>query len=381
MSNNAVLNPSPKASATAAAAPSHAELLERARRISRKAEARAEQTDRERCIPRETIAELYDADLMRLVQPPQWGGLGRSFHELYELVYELARGCGSTGWIYCVLAGHSVVVGTFPAEAQAAVWGDDRKALVSSAFAPTLQARKVDGGYEISGKSPFSSGTDHASWALLGGVVLDEKGAPARKLFLVPRSDYAIHDDWFVMGLAGTGSKTLEVAGAFVPEVRVVDLQDFFSGLAPHSLQSAMVGAARGGIDSFVESIRNSPGKFGGRPPAELELFQTVVGSAVGDVTYAWELLQKITCECEPIVLSGQAMPPEQILRNRSATSTISRLCLGALERVFELSGGQGIYNNRLSRALRDVRAAANHAALNATLAGKDAGLLALKRG
>ena len=96
MSNNAVLNPSPKASATAAAAPSHAELLERARRISRKAEARAEQTDRERCIPRETIAELYDADLMRLVQPPQWGGLGRSFHELYELVYELARGCGST---------------------------------------------------------------------------------------------------------------------------------------------------------------------------------------------------------------------------------------------------------------------------------------------
>lgn len=361
--------------------PSHAELVERARKIACNAQERAEVTDRERRLPKETIDEFFEAELMRVVKPKKWGGLGRSVSELYELIFELSRGCGSTGWIYGVLAGHSMVLGTFPDEAQAAVWAEDADAVASSAFAPTLKAKKTEGGYEVSGKCPFSSGTDYASWALLGGVAVNDRGETERKLFLVPRSEYEIIDDWYVMGLAGTGSKTLDVPSSFVPDERVMDLHDFFGGLAPLGLQCSMVGAAMGGVESFAQMIRNSPGKFGGRPPAEMELFQVAIGSAVGDMTYAWELLQKLISECEAIVMSGRAIPPEQVMRNRSATSLISRLCLGAIERVFEISGGQGIYNNRLSRAYRDVRAGANHAALNSTLAAKDAGVLTLKAG
>lgn len=371
----------PVVDVTVGSEPPHAELLERARKIARNAEGRAETTDRERRLPKETIAEFFDAELMRVVKPKKWGGLGRSVSELYELIYEISRGCGSTGWIYGVLAGHSMVLGTFPDEVQAAVWAADADAVASSAFAPTLKAKKTEGGYEVSGKCPFSSGTDYASWALLGGIVMSEQGVAERKLFLLPQSEYQILDDWFVMGLAGTGSKTLEVPGSFVPEERVMELQDFFGGLAPLGLQCSMVGTARGGVESFAEMIRNSPGKFGGRPPAEMELFQVAIGSALGDVTHAWELLQKLISECEAIIMSGKAIPPAQVMRNRSATSLISRLCLGAIERVFEISGGQGIYNNRLSRALRDVRAGANHAALNSTLAAKDAGVLALTAG
>lgn len=360
--------------------PSHAELLERVREISRAAEGRADQTNSERKVPEQTIKEFYDAGLMRVVQPRKWGGLGRSPMEHYELIYEASKHCASTGWVYAVLSGHSDAIGLFPDSAQAAVWGNDPNAVASSAFAPTLRATKTEGGFEVSGKSPFSSGSDYASWAMLGGLVMSEDGPPVPKLFLIPRSGYTIIDDWFVMGLAGTGSKTLEVAGAFVPEDRVLELPDFFGGPAPLGLLTILAGAAKGAIDGFAEQISKAPGKFGGRPPSEMELFQAAIGSALGDVTFAWELIQKLTLETITILMTGQPVPKEQVLRNRAGTSLATRLCVGALEKVFEISGGQGIYNGRLSRAYRDVRAGANHAALNATLAAKDAGALVLKR-
>jgi len=360
--------------------PSQAELIERVRKISRTAAGRAEETNLNRKVPEETIKEFFDAGLMTVVQPMKWGGLARSPMEHYELIYEASMHCASTGWVYAVLSGHSDAVGWYPDSAQSAVWRDDPNAVISSAFAPTLRAKKMDGGFEISGKSPFSSGSDYASWALLGGLVMSDDGAPEPKLFLVPRSDYKIIDDWHVMGLAGTGSKTLEIAGAFVSEDRALDLPDFFGGPAPMGLLSILCGASRGAIDAFAEQISTAPGKFGGRPPAEMELFQVTIGTALGDVIFAWETVQKLTLETVSILMTGQPVTDEQKMRNRAGTSLATRLCLSALEKVFEISGGQGIYNSQLSRAYRDVRAGANHAALNSTMAAKDAGVLALKR-
>ena len=235
--------------------PTHAQLLDRARDIARFAQERAGTTERERRVSSELIAAFKDADLTRVVQPAAWGGMQRSASEFYELAYEIGRGCGSAGWSYCVLAGHAAAMLDFPESAQAAVWRDEPDAMISSAFAPTLKAKREEGGYRIEGASPFSSGCDHASWALLGGMLTGGTGEPERKLFLVPRSDYEIVDDWHVLGLEGSGSKALGLNNVFVPADRVIDMPDFFAGLAPLGLQAVMVGTARGGIDSFVEAL------------------------------------------------------------------------------------------------------------------------------
>lgn len=372
---------SAEATAQLVRAPDHAELVERARKIAKSAEGKAAQTSRDRHVSKETISDMFAAQLMDVVKPAAWGGMERRPSEFYELVYELSRGCGSTGWTYAVLAGHSSILPAFPQSAQEAMWKETPDALTSSAFAPTLRAEKVEGGYRVSGKSPFSSGSDHADWGLLGGMLIQDGAPPQPRLFLIPASDFEIVDDWFVLGLEGTGSKTLNIDGAFVPDDRSIEMLEFFSGPAPFGLQAVMIGTARGAIEGYVEELKAKPGKFGGPAPSETELYQSAIGAAMGDITFAWELLQKVVGECEVILADGPDIPPEQALRNRSATSLISRLCLGAMDRVFELSGGSGVYDGRLSRAYRDVRTGANHAALNATMAARDAGAMILKKG
>ncbi len=366
--------------APATSAPSFDNLIDRARELARDAEACAETTERERRVPEPLMAKMWDSQLLQIAQPAQWGGLQRNINELYQVIYEVARGCGSAGWTYCVLAGHAGLIAMFPPEAQAEVWGKNPQSAASSAVAPTLRAKPVDGGFMVEGDAPFSSGCDHADWCIAGGMALGEDNTPAPWMFLLPKESYSIIDDWFTVGLTGTGSKTLHVESVFVPNHRALPGSDgLFNGTAPFGLQAAMVGSARGGVDSFINTIRNKPGKFGAPPPAQSDLHQSAIGLSLGEITFAWEMLDKVTEESASYEYQQLPVPHDQVIRNRSAAATISRLALSSVERLFELSGGNGVYQNRLSRALRDVRTAANHVALNPNNASISAGQMALQ--
>ncbi|MEK8145919.1 hypothetical protein NKH18_45980 [Streptomyces sp. M10(2022)] len=101
--------------------------------------------------------------------------------------------------------------------------GQDRDTLVSSAYAPVGRLTGVDDGYRLTGRWSFSSGCEHADWALLGALVVGAQGRPVDFLtVLVPRSDYRIEDVWDVVGLRGTGSNDILVDSAFVPAHRVI---------------------------------------------------------------------------------------------------------------------------------------------------------------
>ena len=100
-------------------------------------------------------------------------------------------------------------------------------------MAPRATAERTAGGWRLSGSFPFSSGSGHAQWAIIG-TFLDKPGDPAAIAYLlVPFADIEIIDDWHVLGLAGTGSRTLKLRDAFVPEHRCVMLADLLAGTAP----------------------------------------------------------------------------------------------------------------------------------------------------
>ena len=85
-----------------------------------------------------------------------------------------------------------------------------------------------------SGKWGFSSGCDHCQWTFLGAYAPKEEGRPQDMFtMLLPRSDYELVDDWFVSGLKGTGSKSVLVDDAFVPEHRVHRMSDAFQMRSP----------------------------------------------------------------------------------------------------------------------------------------------------
>lgn len=363
-----------QASATNGAEPSHEVLLQRARVIAAAARDRAAETEAGRVVPAATIEELKQADLLRLMTPRRWGGLGRSFAELCDIVYELAQGCGSTGWVYAVLGGHATTLADYPEDVQQTVWGGDPNTVASSAFMPSGKAEPTPGGYRVSGRFPFSSGSDHAQWAIVGCIKHDAGAPPAPGLFLIPRSDLSTIDDWHTMGLCGTGSRSLVAEDLFVPAERVLPMIFFTKGVAPFGLQAVVVGAAVGLVNNVIAQTAAKPGRFGGPPASASELLQVELGRAWGEVTSAWELLSTFVRRVEAVAPGGHAAPDDIAAKSRAVGATISELAISGLERAYSLSGGHGVYTGDVSRAYRDARSGYQHGVISPIGAAREAG-------
>src|SRR6185312_5236923 len=139
---------------------------------------------------------------------------------------------GSSAWVASVHSEHSWVVGNFSEAAQRDVWGKNPFAVASASVAPNGTAEPVAGGHRLSGRWGFASGIDHAQWLLLGSMA-KTSGAPESRMFLVPIGQAEIIDDWDVMGLRGTGSKSLAVKDVMVPATHSVSMHELKTGTAP----------------------------------------------------------------------------------------------------------------------------------------------------
>ena len=94
------------------------EMVQRASALVPRLRERAERTEQLRRLPDETVADLVDAGLMRIVTPDRFGGLGLDFDAKLEVALELGRGCGSTAWCYSILTTHNWWIGHFPRQGQ-----------------------------------------------------------------------------------------------------------------------------------------------------------------------------------------------------------------------------------------------------------------------
>src|SRR5690242_14612724 len=173
-------------------------LLARARALIPRLAERALAAAAARQMPAGTIAEYRDAGILRILQPKRFGGMQGRFSLFSRIVEELTYGCASAAWVYAVLAEHQWIIGQYPEAAQIDVWGQDPEAVASSSLAPRAAAKRVAGGWRLSGRFPFSSGCDYARWAILGAF-LGEMGDPRHIAYLLVRlAEVEIVDDWQV---------------------------------------------------------------------------------------------------------------------------------------------------------------------------------------
>jgi 3-hydroxy-9,10-secoandrosta-1,3,5(10)-triene-9,17-dione monooxygenase len=235
---------------------------------------RAAAAEKLRRLPDETFGDFQEAGLFRALQPRRYGGYELDPATFYQAVMEVGAICGSSAWILGVIGVHNWHLAIFPPQAQEEVWGEDTSVQLSTSLAPTGTVQRVDGGFRLSGRWSFSSGCDFCQWAVLGGIVppVEEGQPPDARVFLVPRSDYAIDDNWHVMGLCATGSKDIVVDDAFVPEYRTHSYQDAFHLLHPgtaindaplyrlpfglvfaNGITAPAIGAALGALEAFRE--------------------------------------------------------------------------------------------------------------------------------
>jgi 3-hydroxy-9,10-secoandrosta-1,3,5(10)-triene-9,17-dione monooxygenase len=207
------------------------ELLAAARAMGPALRERRERASRDQRVPDETVQEMQDAGFFKILQPEKWGGYAMDPQVFYAVGLEVARNCPSSAWILGVIAVHNWQLALFDDQAAQDVWAEDPGILISSSYAPVGKVEVVDGGFRLSGRWSFSSGSEHCKWAFLGAVV-PTPDAPFDmgnyRTFLVPIEDYEIVHNWEVVGLQGTGSHDIVVDNAFVPEHRTHKSMDGF---------------------------------------------------------------------------------------------------------------------------------------------------------
>jgi len=370
------------------AIPDVSDLLTRARAIAALARERAQQTEADRRVGDDMIERMRQADLFRIMQPRAYGGLEYGFDVFAQVVVAIARGCGSTGWVYGLLASHQWLIACFSKAAQDEVW-QDRTALAAGTYAPVGQAVAVDGGYRLSGVGSFCSGCDNAQWQLLGGMIPQPGAAATPGFFLLRRADCVIDDNWHTMGLAGTGSKNIVARDVFIPAHRTLAFAELtdatapgmranpnplyrqsFLAVLPITIVSPVLGMAEGALADFLAmaGARTTRGAVAGgnRRMAELTTVQMRVAEASACIDAARLLMFRDLAQAFEIAARGDPISVDVRLRNRRDQAFCVRLLVAAIDALFLAAGGQGLFLEQpLQRAWRDAHAAASHISLN----------------
>src|SRR5690625_2213061 len=292
------------------------DLLRAAEEMVPTLRVRAAEADRERRISDDTYRMLGDAGFFHVLKPKKYGGLEFSEHEHAKIAMTLARGCASTAWIFSILSSDNMAILAFPEEVQDEIWGENTYATLAGNTNknPKAVAKKVPGGYRLSGTWGFCSGSDFSEWLIFNAPVGEDGEG---HMFLVPREDATTVDDWFPTGMRGTGSRSMKVEDVFVPERRVQLTKDTVRKLKERRslhptfdtmwatwpsngrfpFAACAVGAAWGAAEYFAETVGSSTrvaNALGGAVRlADQDYVASEFAQAEGDITMARLLIER----------------------------------------------------------------------------------------
>ena len=207
------------------------ELVARVRELQPLLADNAAKGEIDRRVVEESIAALTEAGIFRIAQPKRYGGYETSMRTMLDVSAAVAEADGGTAWVVTLCDVCAWLVGLFSEQAQEDVWGANPDAKVSGVLAPTAETTTVDGGYRVTGRWYYNSGSWHADWAGVGIPLTDADGQVVDQgLALIPRSDLAVEDTWFVAGMRSSGSNCLVARDVFVPAHRVMSVPPAIEG-------------------------------------------------------------------------------------------------------------------------------------------------------
>ncbi|MDB5616539.1 acyl-CoA dehydrogenase family protein [Tardiphaga sp.] len=379
----------------------YAEMVRRACDLLPKLRERAATTEEMRRLPPETEQDLHDAGLFRILQPKRVGGSELDYVALVDFADILAQADASVAWNVVNLASHHWMLGMFSRRAQDAVWTKAPDALIASSFVfPAGRAKKVAGGYRLSGRWPFSSGVDPSTWNMLAGIVSSEDEADGLeyRVFLLPQEEYTVIDTWSSSGLKGTGSNDVEVKDVFVPDHMTLAVQDIGGGPSPGSidnpnalyalpvfalfafvLSGAALGNAQACLDDYVGIARHRASTYNRAKLSDLQTTQIKVAEASAKIDAARLIMRRTCIDAMEDARRGYIPEMAEKTRYRRDGAYSVNLCTEAVSLLFAASGARGLFTSgALQRQFRDAHAIAAHIAFSFDAAGTNYGRVAL---
>ena len=359
------------------------QALASVRALAPKLKERASLAESSRRIPDETLRELNASGLMRVLQPRRVGGSELPWVSLIDIGSGLAAACGSTAWNWANYAVHHWMLAFWPVACQDEIWSADPDMLIASSVVfPAGKATRVSGGYRLSGRWPFSSGVDPSLWNMLGGIVQDGERPGEYRIFLLPREDYRIIDNWHVLGLRGTGSNDVEAKDVFVPETRTLAVDATRGGTNhpgaevnagplfripifatfPYMLTGIALGIAQGAYDDFMDGARSRVARYSGKSLADMTAIQVKIAEAAACLDTARTLMRRHCEEAQEFADRNEVPDLMTKVTWRRDGAFTAGLCERAVDVLFKAGGGGALFDDHpLQRAFRDVHAATAH--------------------
>ncbi|WP_329575891.1 acyl-CoA dehydrogenase family protein [Kitasatospora sp. NBC_01250] len=360
------------------------ELVARAVALQPLLREHAARTEADRRVPQEVVEAITRAGLFRLGTPRRYGGHEAGMRTLLEVSAALAEGDGSISWVVSLVNACTWVAGLFPVQAQDDVFGADPDARVTGVLAPTATALAVDGGgWRVSGRWYYNSGSWQATWAVLGVPLTDAAGEVVdQAVVLVPREDLQVEDTWFVAGMKGTASNCLVASEVFVPAHRVLSVpaavagefateqkdEPFYrSGFVPVlalTLVGPQLGLGKAALDHVVANAARKPVAntvYGTQ--AESVALQLKLAEAALKVETARLHAERTADAIDRAAAQGGYPDPAERAHFRAATAWAVQNTLEAITILLDVHGaGAFAETSPLQRIWRDANTAGRHA-------------------
>ncbi|MDO0939330.1 acyl-CoA dehydrogenase family protein [Streptomyces sp. DG2A-72] len=335
-------------------------------------------------IPDENTEILDKAGAYKVAVPRRFGGFDLPLADQVAIVTEIARGCGSTGWVNCAWISSAWIASQYPDKAQEEIFANG-SVRISGAFTPTGTAARTEGGYIFNGSWRFNTGIRGADWNIYAALVERSDGEHEEVFGIVRASDVTILDDWDVTAAAGTGSSTTTVTDLFVPEHRVVDGIEVLEGTVGERSNTGATGRNYG-LTSYVMAL--SAPVYVGLAKAALEIFlkslpgkaipythwadqrehphtQIQVGLAANKITAAEALTAGWVERMQRAADAGEQLPLADKAATRGEIGYAVQLAKEAVETLHAISGASIIKRTApFQRVHRDIEGLSLHGLL-----------------
>jgi len=341
---------------------------------------RAVEGRKNREIPKEAIEAIRKTGYFRSFLPKQYGGLERPPQEFFKASVDIAERDMGTAWASGIIAVHAYQLSLMDPKAAQEVYQTGPDTLISSSYNPAgAKVETADGGFMLSGRWGWSSGSGHCDWVLLGGLIFDQGQENIHyRTFLVKKPDYQIEDTWHAMGLQATGSNDIVIdEPVFVPEYRTHHQMDGFQ--CKHYQENAMysipwaqmfvrvvctpaIGAAKHALKLFIENATSSstdPTRLAGDPDVTRRIAEA---SNLIDETEA--IMYRNFDEMMDKVNAGEEIPMLDRIKYRYQASLVIERMMEAVDLLFNVAGGRSVYNGSAIQDIwHDVHIARAHVA------------------
>jgi alkylation response protein AidB-like acyl-CoA dehydrogenase len=359
--------------------PTADDLLAAAARVARVLEGQAARIDADRELPPAALEAMHEAGLFRLLLPRSVGGMELDPLTYNQVVETIAAGDASAAWCMNQNSGCSMSAAYLAHDVAWKIFGADRRGVLAWGQAPGQKAIEAPGGWRVTGKWLFASGSRHATWlgahmhiaAADGTPYLNADGKPMERTMLFPREEAEITDVWQVMGLRGTGSDSYAVQDLFVPAdhamTRDTDaerretgrLYRFATGhIYASGFAAVAMGIARAALDAFIALAREKTPQLAQSSLRDNNVIQAQVAVASATLQSARAWLHQVLRDAWTEAETQGRLSVETRFAIRLASTYAIQQSRQVVDTAYHEAGATAIFDaNPFERRFRDINA------------------------